>query len=102
MRETNIYHAIHTGVMDLKFCGADFNPDVGSLAWELLISRHHGGTIILPSSNEKGFEIAKYTSSVADIKDDGVTAAPPAETPTTRSPGNFPLKTQVQIIQGAV
>ena len=73
MRKTNIYHAVHTGAMDLKFCGIDFNPDVGSLAWELLISRHHGGTIILPSSNEKGFEIAKYASSVADIKDDGVT-----------------------------
>ncbi len=73
MRETNIYHAIHTGIMDLKFCGADFNPDVASLAWELLMSRHHGGTIILPSDNEKGFEIVKYTSSMVDVKDDGVT-----------------------------
>ena len=73
MRETNIYHAIHTGVMDLKFCGADFNPDVGSLAWEILISRNHGGTIILPSNNEKGFDVAKYSSSMVDIKDDGVT-----------------------------
>ena len=73
MRETKIYHAIYSGVMDLKFCGTDFNPDVGSLAWELLISRHYGGTIILPSSNNNGFEIVNYSSSEADIKDDGVT-----------------------------
>ncbi len=73
MRETNIYHAVHTGLMDLKFCGADFNPDVNSLAWELLISKHYGGAIFLPSNNEKGFEIVKYSSSIVDIKDDGVT-----------------------------
>lgn len=73
MRETNIYRAIHTGIMDLRFCGADFNPNVGVLAAELIHSKHHGGTIILPSSNEKGFEITKYSSSVTDIKDDGVT-----------------------------
>ncbi len=25
MREANIYHAVHTGIMNLKFCGAYFN-----------------------------------------------------------------------------
>ncbi len=39
MRESSVYGAIHTGIRDLKFCGTDFNPNVGSLAWELLISR---------------------------------------------------------------
>ncbi len=73
MRETSIYSAIYSGVRDLKFCGADFNPNVSLLAWELLISKRYGGTIILPSSNEKGFEIVKYSASEADIKDDGVT-----------------------------
>ncbi|MCF6339053.1 MAG: hypothetical protein L3J84_14095 [Gammaproteobacteria bacterium] len=73
MRETNRYSAIHSGIRELNFCGTDFNPDVHSLSWEFLISRHYGGVIILPSSNEKGFEIAKYSSSVVDVKDDGVT-----------------------------
>lgn len=73
MRETGIYGAVHTGIRELNFCRTDFNPDVGSLKWELLISKRYGGTIILPSSNEKGFEIVKYSSSVADIKDDSVT-----------------------------
>ncbi len=73
MIETNIYHAIHTGIMDLKFCGTDFNPDVNSLVWEVLISRDYGGAIILPSSNEQGFEMVKYSASEADLNDDGVT-----------------------------
>ncbi len=73
MRETNVYHAVHTGVMDLKFCGSDFNPNINELAWELMISRHYGGAIFLPSSNKKGFETVKYISSVAEIKDEGVT-----------------------------
>ncbi len=73
MRETNRYNAILSGIRELNFCGTDFNPDVHSLSWELLISRRYGGAIILPSSNEKGFETVKYVSSVADIKDDGVT-----------------------------
>ncbi|MCF6336844.1 MAG: hypothetical protein L3J84_02675 [Gammaproteobacteria bacterium] len=73
MRETNIYHAIHTGIMDLKFCGADFSPNVGALAAEVLHSRHNGGIIMLPSNNKSGFETVKYFSSVADIKDNGVT-----------------------------
>ncbi len=60
--------------MDLKFCGADFSPNVGALSAEIIHSRHNGGIIILPSSNEKGFEITKYSSSVADIEDDGATA----------------------------
>ncbi len=74
MRGTCVYAAIYTGIRDLKFCDADFNPNISSLAWELMISRHHGGAIFLPSSNEKGFETVKYSASVADIKDDGVTA----------------------------
>jgi len=73
MRETNIYHAVNAGLMDLEFCGIDFNSDVNSLAWEILISRHYGGTIFLPSSNEEGFEVVNYSFSLADIKDDGVT-----------------------------
>ncbi len=73
MRETSVYGAIYTGIRDLRFCGADFNPNVSSLAWELMISRHHGGAIFLPSSNEKGFEIVKYSASEANIEDDGVT-----------------------------
>ncbi len=73
MRETNIPHAIRAGMMDLKFCGTEFNPDVGVLVGELLFSRHDGGAIILPSSNKEGFEIVGYTSSAADIKDDDVT-----------------------------
>ncbi len=73
MRETSAYGAIYTGIRDLNFCGANFNPDVSSLAWELLISKQYGGIIILPSNNEKGFEIVKYSSSVSDIKDDGIT-----------------------------
>jgi len=73
MRETNRYSAIHSGIRELNFCCTDFNPDVHSLSWELLISRHYGGAIFLPSNNEKGFEVVKYSASVADIKDDGVT-----------------------------
>jgi len=73
MRETNRYSAIHSGIRELNFCGTDFNPNIHSLSWELLISRHYGGAIFLPSNNEKGFEIVKYSSSVADIKDNGVT-----------------------------
>ena len=73
MRETSIYSAIYTGIRELNFCGTDFNPNISSLAWELLISKRYGGTIILPSSNKDGFEIVKNSSSVADIKDDGVT-----------------------------
>ncbi len=73
MIETNIYHSVYIGVRDLNFCGTDFNPDASSLVWELLISKHYGGIIFLPSSNEKGFEMIKYTSSVANIKDDSVT-----------------------------
>jgi len=39
MRETSTYGAIYTGIMELNFCGADFNPNISSLAWELLISK---------------------------------------------------------------
>jgi len=73
MRETSIYGAIYTGIRDLKFCGADFNPNVSSLAWELMISRHYGGAIFLPSSNSNGFETVKYSTTLTDIKNDGVT-----------------------------
>jgi len=73
MRETNRHSAIYAGIRDLKFCGTDFNPNISSLSWEILISKRYGATIFLPSNNEKGFEIVKYSSSVADIKDDGVT-----------------------------
>jgi len=73
MRETGIYEAIHTGVMDLKSCGTFFCPDVGFLARELLHSEHYGGTIILPSNNRSGFEAVKYLASDFDIKDKGVT-----------------------------
>jgi len=73
MRESSVYGAIYTGIRELNFCRTDFNPNVSSLAWELLISKRYGGTIILPSSNEKGFKIVKYSASEADIKDDGAT-----------------------------
>jgi len=73
MRETNMYHAIHTGIMDLKFCGTDFSPNLSELVTELIHLKPHGGIIILPSSNEKGFEITKYSYSVTDIRDDDVT-----------------------------
>jgi len=74
MRETtNVYGAIYTGIRELNVCGTDFNPNINSLAWELMISKHYGGTVFLPSSNEKGFEIVKYSSSEANIKDNGVT-----------------------------
>jgi len=73
MRETDIFHAIHTGVMNLKFCGATFNPNVEALAGEFLHLKHHRGTIILPSNNNNGFETVKYSSSGVVIKDSGVT-----------------------------
>jgi len=73
MREMGIYGAAHTGIRELNFCRTDFNPDVGSLARELIISKRYGGIILLPSSSEKGFETIKYSYSVADVKDDGVT-----------------------------
>lgn len=73
MRETSVYDAVYTGIRELNFCGADFNPNVSSLAWEILISKRYGETIIFPSSNNDGFEIIKNSSSVADINDDGVT-----------------------------
>jgi len=38
-----------------------------------LISGRYGGAIILPSSNEKGFEIVKYSALDLEIKEDGVT-----------------------------
>lgn len=73
MKEAGICHAIHEGLMDLKFCGTAFNPNIGSLMRALHHTTGYGGTIILPSSNEKGFEIVKYSASETDIKDDGVT-----------------------------
>ncbi len=73
MRETGICNAIYTGLVDLKRCGTTFNPNVGALMGELHRTTHYGGTIILPSNNNKGFETAKYSSSIADIKDGGVT-----------------------------
>jgi len=73
MQEAGICRAIHEGVMDLKFCGTPFNPNIGSLLGELHRATGYGGTIILPSSNQKGFEVVKYLASEADIKDDGVT-----------------------------
>ncbi len=73
MKEAGICHAINEGVMDLKFCGTTFNPNIGSLMGELHHTTGYCGTIILLSSNEKGFEIVKYLASEADIKDDGVT-----------------------------
>ena len=73
MRETNVFHAVHTGIMDLKFCGSDFNPNINELAWELMISRHYGGAIFLPSSNEKGFEMVKYSALDVEVRDNGVT-----------------------------
>ncbi len=73
MRETGICNAIYSGLMDLRICGTTFNPNIGALMGELHRTTHYGGTIILPSSNKNGFETVKYISSVADIKDDGVT-----------------------------
>ncbi len=73
MRETNIYHAIHMGVMNMRYRGTDFNPNIGAMANKLLQTRHYGGTIILPASNKNGFEIVKYSSSVTDIEDNNVT-----------------------------
>jgi len=74
MEETsNAYSAIYTGIRELGICGTDFAPDIGSFARELMISKHDGGAIFLPSSNEKGFEIVKYSAFEADIKDNSVT-----------------------------
>jgi len=73
MKEAGISHAIHQGLMDLKFCGVPFNPDIGLLLGELHRTTGYGGSIILPSSNEKGFEIVEYSASEADIKDNSVT-----------------------------
>jgi len=73
MRETGICQAIHAGVMDLRFCGTTFSPNIGALMGELHRTAHYGGTIILPSSNKNGFETVKYLASEADIKNDGVT-----------------------------
>jgi len=67
MRETNRFSAIHSGIRELNFFGTDFNPDVHSLSWEPLISRHYGGTIFLPSNNGNGFETVKYTRDVIDL-----------------------------------
>ncbi len=74
MRETtNMYGAIYTGIRELNFCRTDFNPSVDSLAWELMLSKHYGGTIFLPSSNSNGFEALKYSALDVEITDDGVT-----------------------------
>ena len=73
MREMGICNAIYSGLMDLRICGTTFAPNIGALMGELHRTTHYGGTIILPSSNKNGFETVKYISSVADIKDDGVT-----------------------------
>ncbi len=70
---TNIHSAIYTGIRELKMCGTDFNPDINQLALELTISKHYAGTLILPSDNDKGFEIIKYALPIANAKDDGVT-----------------------------
>ena len=74
MRETtNIHSALYTGISELNFCGTDFDPDISELAWELVMSKHKGGTIILPANNDRGFDIQTYGASVVDIKNDGVT-----------------------------
>ena len=72
MKETSTYSAVYSGIRELKICSTDFNPNISSLAWEVLISKRYGGTIILPSSNEKGFETVNYSASETDIKDDAV------------------------------
>ena len=73
MRETSICQAIHAGVIDLRFCGTTFSPNIGALIVEIHRTAHYGGTIILPSNNKNGFETIKYSASEADIKDDGIT-----------------------------
>ncbi len=73
MRETGICNAIYSGLMDLRICGTRFNPNIGALMERLHRTTHDGGTIILPSSNNNGFEIVKYSASDIDIKDDSVT-----------------------------
>ncbi len=74
MKEVStVYSAIYSGISDLKICGTTFNPDATRLASELMLSKHYGGTIVLPSGNDKGFELIKYTADKTDIKDDGVT-----------------------------
>lgn len=74
MKETaNMCGAIFTGIRELGICGTEFNPDIGSLAWELMISKQYGGIIFLPSSNKKGFETVKYLATESDIKDNGIT-----------------------------
>lgn len=73
MKEMGICQAIHTGIMDLRFCGHAFSPNIGALLGELHCTAHYGGTIILPSSNKNGVETVKYLSSETEIKDEGVT-----------------------------
>ncbi|MBN4081927.1 MAG: hypothetical protein COC05_01535 [Gammaproteobacteria bacterium] len=73
MRETDIFPAIHTGIMDLKFCDTTFNPNTFTLASEIMRSKHNSGLIILPSNNSNGYETVKYSASDVDIEDDGVT-----------------------------
>jgi len=71
---TNVHSALYARIRELNFCGTDFDPDVSELAWELVKTKHKGGTIILPSNNDKGFDIQTYAASTADIKkNDGVT-----------------------------
>lgn len=70
---TDIHSAIHAGIRELKLCGINFNPKLNSLTMELMNSKHHGGALILPSNNSKGFEIVSYLATESDIKDNGVT-----------------------------